>query len=249
MCKVTVVIPTRNEAQSLPRVISGLAGSLKEFDYKILIVDDGDDNTPQILEKMAYRQVEFLRRPISERNGLSGAVIQGLRRANSMYVAVLDGDGQHPPELIRQMLWLAQNQEIDMVMASRYINGASADGLEGGLRRFYSSFLRQMPKLLFSKLRKVTDPLGGCFLVRTNCLRLDNLRPIGWKISLEVLLFSNISNYREISYGFRKRIGGESKANIKVGIEYFRQLISLAFRYYFPRSQVRRSNRPISQSR
>jgi dolichol-phosphate mannosyltransferase len=238
MCKLTVVIPTRNEAQSLPRVISDLAGSFNGLNYKILVVDDGDDNTPQILNKMAYQQVEFLRRPVSERNGLSGAVIQGFRRANSTYIAVMDGDGQHPPELIRRMLWLAQNEEIDMIMASRYVSGASADGLEDSLRHFYSGFLRQMPRFLFSKLRKVTDPLGGCFLVRTRCLRLDNLRPIGWKISLEVLLFSDIRSYQEVSYGFRKRIGGESKANFKVGIEYFRQLISLALRYFLPSSQT-----------
>jgi len=248
MRKLTIIIPSLNEARSLPSVITGLVRSLDGIDYKILIVDDGEDNTPQILVQIMCPRVELFRRSGDERNGLSGAVIAGFKRADSEYVAVMDGDGQHPPELIRRMMWMAQYHGNDMVLASRHIKGASADGLEGAMRKFYSSFLRQMPRLLFSRLWYVTDPLSGFFLIRTNCFRPEDLRAIGWKISLEVLLFSDINSYQEVGYCFRKRIGGESKANFRVGIEYFRQLLSLAFRYYFSSSQ-NRSKKQLSQSK
>jgi len=232
MSKLTIVIPTRNEVQSLPQVITRLIKALDGSDYQILVVDDGNDNTPEILGQMANQQVEFYRRPVIERNGLSGAVIAGIKRANGKYVAVMDGDGQHPSELIRRMLWIVKTRGLDMIMASRYIDGGEADGLENGMRKFYSTFLRQMPRLLFPKLKKVTDPLGGCFMVRMDCLHPTALKAIGWKISLEILLFSDIQHYQEIGYSFCERIGGDSKANLRVGLDYFHQLFSLVLRYY-----------------
>jgi dolichol-phosphate mannosyltransferase len=233
MTTLSVIIPTRNEAQSLPCVIKDLQRTLKGIDYKILIVDDGEDNTPEVLSSIKAPNLKLLRRSPECRNGLSGAVIDGLSLTDSVYVAVIDGDGQHPPEIVRRMLWLAQSTECDMVMASRYIEGGSTTGLDGGLRKLYSYVLRQIPRVLFPKLRKVTDPLSGCFLIRKSCVNLENVKAIGWKISIEILLFSNIANYKEISYSFCERIGGVSKAGFKVGLEYFRQILSLQARYYF----------------
>jgi dolichol-phosphate mannosyltransferase len=146
----------------------------------------------------------------------------------------MDGDGQHPPGIIRRMIWKAIHDRNDMIIASRYISGGSTGGLDGKFRKFYSTFLRMLPRVFFpERVGEVTDPLSGCFLIKTECLHLDLLRPIGWKIGLEVLLSSSINRYGEIGYEFHKRIGGESKADFKIGLDYFRQLASLAVRFYF----------------
>lgn len=233
MKQLTVVIPTRNEAKALPIVIVGLINALVGFDYTILIVDDGDDDTPDVISCLNLYQVELLRRPSDRRNGLAGAVIEGFLRSDSEYVAVMDGDGQHPPETLPHLLMAAQNEDHEIVMGSRYCQGrADNHGLDGSLRRFYSDSLRRLPRLFFPRLSHVTDPLGGFFLVRRCCLRMDKIRPIGWKISLEVLLFSNYDRYAEIAYEFQSRVDGESKANLRVGLSYFQQLMSLATRYY-----------------
>ena len=132
------------------------------------------------------------------------------------------------------MIGKAVNNRNDMIMASRYISGGSTGGLDGKLRKFYSTFLRILPRVFFpERVGAVTDPLSGCFLIKTECLHLDLLRPIGWKISLEVLLFSSIDRYGETGCEFQERIGGESKADFKIGLDYFRQLVSLAVRFYF----------------
>ncbi len=237
MTQLSIVIPVRNEVSSLPWVIAGLTQSLDGVDYQIVVIDDGEDNTPEVVAQMRLPKVKFVRRPQEKRNGLAGAVIHGMKISSGMYIASMDGDGQHPAENIRRMLWKAENETLDMVMASRFTEGGSMEGQEGGLRKFYSRFLRTLPYLLFHKVRIATDPLAGCFLVRSDRLHLDRLRAIGFKISLEILLFSDIVRYGEIGYEFQKRTGGETKTNVKVGLDYFRQLISLMLRFYvYPRS-------------
>jgi glycosyltransferase involved in cell wall biosynthesis len=235
MSKLAVVIPVRNEVVALPHVITSLIQTLDGLNYQIIIVDDGDDNTPEVIGKMHISSLTFVRRSVGERNGLAGAVIAGfVLAADSTYVATMDGDGQHPPEIIRCMINKAVNNRNDMIMVSRYISGGSTGGLDGKFRKFYSTFLRMLPRVFFPKrVGAVTDPLSGCFLVKTECLNLDLLKPIGWKIGLEVLLSSSINRYGEIGYEFQERIGGESKADLKIGLDYFRQLASLVVRFYF----------------
>ncbi len=235
MSKLAVVIPVRNEVAALPHVITNLIQTLDGLDYRIIIIDDGDDNTPEVIGEMHISSLTFVRRNVGERNGLAGAVIAGFAlAADSTYAATMDGDGQHPPEIIRRMTNKAVNDRSDMIMASRYISGGSTGGLDGKFRKFYSSFLRMLPRVFFpKKVGAVTDPLSGCFLIKTECLHLDSLKPIGWKIGLEVLLSSSINRYGEIGYEFQERVGGESKADFKIGLDYFRQLASLVVRFYF----------------
>jgi dolichol-phosphate mannosyltransferase len=232
MFDLAVIIPVKNEVKALPHLLKSLTSSLNGIPCEIIIIDDGEDNTPQIIHDMHQESVRFYRRKVEEQNGLAGAVIAGFKMANSKYVATIDGDGQHPAENIWYMFRKAESQKLDMVMASRYKDGGCSDGLDGQLRQFYSRFLRYLPQIFFPKLRNVTDPLAGCFIVRTTALNLDRMRAIGWKISLEVLLFSTIKTYGEICYTFLPRVGGQSKASTKVGLQYFQQLASLALRYY-----------------
>jgi len=236
MHNLTIVIPIRNEAESLPKVISGLAENLSMLDYQILVIDDGCDNTKEALNQLHLldTNVQYIKRPLEKQNGLAGAIVDGVKIGitNSKFVVTMDGDGQHPPEVVLQMFWCAESTKADMVMASRHIDGGSTNGLDGNLRRIYSNLLGKLPRIVFPLIRNVTDPLAGFFLLRSDCIRLENIRPIGWKASLEFLLFSSIEIYEEVGYEFKARIGGESKANATVALEYFLQLASLAFRYY-----------------
>ncbi|MGA2910601.1 MAG: glycosyltransferase [Candidatus Microgenomates bacterium] len=249
MDTLTVVIPVRNEAESLPKVVFSLKEKLSALDYRILIIDDGYDYTEEALDRshLLDTNVQYINRPPEKRNGLAGAIIDGVAFAipNSEFVMVMDGDGQHPPEVTVRMLRRAQTKNADMVFASRYIKGGSASGLEGGLRKIYSSLLRQLPRVIFPKIRKATDPLAGCFLIRSKAVRLENVRAIGWKAGLEFLLFSSIERYEEVGYEFHSRIGGESKANATVGLRYFQQLASLAFRYYLPNWRKECADSPL----
>jgi len=78
--------------------------------------------------------------------------------------------------------------------------------------------------LFYEKLRKVTDPLSGFLLVRRSALDGITLRPIGYKISLEILIRAAGSRVEEVAYGFTERQDGESKASLATGLTFFRHV-------------------------
>lgn len=237
--QLAVVIPTRNERDSITYVVKTLIDSIKDLESKIIIVDDGDDDIEQILSSLNLDNLIFLRRTREQRDGLSGAVIKGFSLAQDcQYIAVMDGDGQHPSENIRKMYELILKNNHQMVVATRYKRGGSLSGLDGVFRKMFSQSMRLLPIIIFPKIKQISDPLSGCFLVNNSNLKINRLEAIGWKIALEIALFSDIHDFGEISYSFKERIGGKSKAKIKTGLEYFLQLVSLSFRYYFQKGEI-----------
>ena len=223
---LSVVIPTRNERDNVRPLMEALRDALDGLAVEIIFVDDSDDDTPEIIKDVA-RTLDITQFHIrlehrlagSERaGGLATAVVFGMSRAQAQYVAVIDADLQHPPEQLRVFYDHALTEDVDLVVASRYIDGGSYQGLTGRGRRFFSFGLKWIAKLLFSeRLRNISDPLGGFFLLRRSLLTDVSLRPIGYKILLELLLRCQWHDVLEIPYHFQTRTHGRSKANRKQG--------------------------------
>ncbi|HEY5003529.1 MAG TPA: glycosyltransferase, partial [Ktedonobacteraceae bacterium] len=224
---LSVVIPTRNEQDNIRPLVEALHDALDGLAVEIIFVDDSDDDTPEIIKDVA-RTMDITQFHIrlehrlagSERvGGLATAVVFGMSRAQAHYVAVIDADLQHPPEQLRVFYDRALAEDVDLVLASRYIKGGSYQGLAGPGRRFFSIGLKWTAKLLFSeRLRNISDPLGGFFLLRRSLLTDVSLRPIGYKILLELLLRCQWHDVLEVPYHFRTRTHGQSKANMRQGI-------------------------------
>ena len=141
----------------------------------------------------------------------------------------MDADLQHPPELIEEMLAKAVADEADLVLASRYRGASPEEGL-GRVRVWISHVLIAMARLLFPlRLKGVSDPLTGFFLVRRDAIDIGRLRPHGFKILLEVLIRSKRLRVAEVGFTFGKRHAGESKANAREAFRYVRQLARLRF--------------------
>ncbi len=229
---LSVVIPTRNEAGNVGPLVDRLLGVLDGVDAELCFVDDSDDDTPALLERLvAERQgrVRCLFRSGPERaGGLSTAVVAGLRMAAGRYVCVMDADLQHPPETIREMLAEAQ-RGADLVVASRYVPGGSTGGLDGVARRAVSRGATRVARLLFSEARQTADPLSGFFLCRRSLLDGIEFRPVGFKILLELLVCVPGIEVRDVPLRFQRRESGDSKASMKQGLLYLRHLRSLFF--------------------
>jgi len=160
--------------------------------------------------------------------GLSGAVVAGLGVATGDWVCVMDGDLQHPPEVIRSMLAAAQAQDATCVVASRYRDGGDATGLAGLPRVAVSRGASVAAKALFRRaLRRVSDPMSGFFLFRREAVEPGNLRPHGFKILVEIAVRTPGLRIVEVPYTFGDRHAGESKANYRVGAAYARHLAQL----------------------
>ncbi len=224
---LSVVVPTRNEHENILPLLESLHNALRDLRVEVIFVDDSDDNTPAVITDAASTlsssqfqiQLEHRLAGDARAGGLATAVVHGMKRAQAEFVAVIDADLQHPPELLRVFYDQAVTQDADLVLASRYIKGGSYRGLAGIGRRSISKGLKWTAKLLFpGQLLRVSDPLGGFFLLRRSLLANVTLRPIGYKILLEILIRCQWRQVLEVPYHFQKRAYGQSKATMQQGL-------------------------------
>ena len=229
--ELSLVIPTLNEADNIAPLLTEVRASLDGITWEAIFVDDSRDGTDAVIS----RQVETDPRvQLLHRSGpglsLASAVVEGMARARGRYICVLDADLQHPPQRIPALLDEARRSGADVVIASRYVPGGSPGGLAGPLRRFYSVGLKLLSRTLFPRrLARITDPLGGYFLIRRQILDGVGLQPLGYKILLEILVRARWRTVREIPYSFRPRRYGSSKADLPQGIWFLRHLARLAW--------------------
>jgi dolichol-phosphate mannosyltransferase len=230
---LTVVVPTRNEEQSVGLLLARLGPAVAPLHAEIIVVDDSDDRTPAALAGHARQcpvRVRLLHRPPgSRKGGLSSAVIAGARHARGDWVLVMDADLQHPPETAAVLAATAMRHDSDIVVGTRYAGGGSrSDGLAGGGRMLVSSSGTRLVKNLFPRrLAMVSDPLSGLFAFRRAAVDLGRLKPTGFKILLEILIRNPVARVAEVAYCFAPRAAGDSKASLRQGMTFARHVARL----------------------
>ncbi|MFD6179416.1 MULTISPECIES: glycosyltransferase [unclassified Isoptericola] len=232
---VTVLVPTYNEGPNVAELVRRLTAALGDGavpgGVEILFVDDSTDDTPAEIERVAATAglpVRMIHRAAPD-GGLSGAVVAGLHAAAGERVVVMDGDLQHPPEMVPVLLATARDTGADVVVASRYTGKGDAGGLDGRYRRWVSKASGLLARSMFPvKLRDVSDPMTGFFVVRQGAVDLSALQPRGFKILLEILARQRLVVVEE-PFVFGERFAGRSKATIANGLRYVQQLTLLRF--------------------
>jgi glycosyltransferase involved in cell wall biosynthesis len=120
MLTVSVIIPTKNESQDIRETIETclrLDGPLKE----IIVVDDSDDDTPEIIRGFADERVILAHRPVN-RNGCCGARSEGLRTARGEISVLMNADARPSPDLLTRMIPHYENGADFLVIGSRVRN-------------------------------------------------------------------------------------------------------------------------------
>jgi dolichol-phosphate mannosyltransferase len=231
---LTVVVPTRNEAANVDELADRAARCLDAtgISFEILFVDDSDDDTPAKVRSAQARglPLRLLHRPVGERSdGLAGAVRAGFDRSDdSAMLAVMDGDLQHPPEILSRLV-NAMHDGADVAVASRFVSGGGdVAGLDGPLRRMVSRTTRIAARLTLRRVRPVHDPLSGCFMLRREVVTAGSLQTSGFKILLEILARGRWSRVVEVPIRMQPRGLGTSKADLREGVRYARLLARLA---------------------
>lgn len=227
MTALSLVIPTFNEQDNVEALVSQLEVALGALDAELIFVDDSTDDTPQRIRDVAGATtlpIRLLHRDVPI-GGLSGAVVAGLRAATGTWAVVMDGDLQHPPTVVPELV--RAQSDCDVVVASRYVPGGGAGGLSSALRHGISRGSTVLVRALFPRrLRECTDPMSGFYAVRLAALDLDALRPQGYKILLETLVRTPL-RVREVPFTFGSRVAGQSKAGVREGMAFLRQLLAL----------------------
>lgn len=229
---LTLVIPTRNEAQNVPLLVRELGRGLRDVDYRIVFVDDSTDDTPDVIKNLSLEdgRVRLIHREGEEREGgLATAVTTGLDSVSEMstFTCIMDADLQHPPEKVREMLEVALSSGADVVVASRYVKGGDYEGLSGPVRKAVSAGSKTLAQVVFKEARKTSDPMSGFFLVRNSAIFGIQFRPTGFKILLEVLVCAPELKVVEVPLRFQARNAGVSKATFSQGLDYLSHIASL----------------------
>ncbi|MEH1822073.1 MAG: glycosyltransferase [Nostoc sp.] len=227
---LSLVIPTYKERDNVKNVVSILSKLLDESipgNYELIVVDDDSpDRTWEIAQSLTieYPQLRVMRR--QQERGLSSAVIRGWQAATGNVLGVIDGDLQHPPEVLMQLLRSVE-QGADLAVASRHVEGGGVSSWSV-VRRFLSRGAQLLGLVILpGVLGRVSDPMSGYFMVRRSAIANAVLNPVGYKILLEVIGRGKVNQVAEVGYVFRERKEGESKVTWKQYIDYVHHLVRL----------------------
>ncbi len=228
----SLVIPTYLEAGNINKIVRTLTSLLDESipgDYELIIVDDNSpDGTWEVALSMTseFPQLEVMRR--ENERGLSSAVIRGWQNSRGRILGVIDGDLQHPPHILLQLLNAIQ-KGTDLAVASRHVEGGGVSSWSF-IRRLLSRGAQLLGLVILPRVTgRVSDPMSGFFMVRRSCVEDITFNPIGYKILLEVLGRGKVDEIAEVGYVFCERQDGESKVSWKHYLDYIRHLLRLRF--------------------
>ncbi len=219
--KLTVVIPTYNEAENISTLVSALF-VLPIPNLNVLIVDDNSpDGTGKLVEGFVPKypgRMTVLHR--SGKMGLGTAYISGFRSAieqGAEAIAQMDADFSHPPELLVDLL--AAIKSCDLAMGSRYVPGGAVDERWPFWRKGLSSFGNFYARTILNL--PVRDATGGFRLWRREALMgmpLDRVRSNGYAFQVEMayLAFRLGFSFQEVPFYFADRRWGQSKMSFQI---------------------------------
>lgn len=209
------MIPAFNEEKNIERVVKDLEEHYPQYDY-VVINDCSTDHTLEILERNHFNYVS-----LPHNLGIGGAVQTGYMyaREKGYDIAIqLDGDGQHDPAYIKDVIRPIENQEADYVIGSRFINH---EGFQSSsTRRMGINLLSGWINLLCGK--KVYDVTSGFRAVNRACiLRFASEYPQDYpepKAIIDAVLHG--VRLTEVPVVMRERLGGESSITPWKGVYY-----------------------------
>jgi dolichol-phosphate mannosyltransferase len=224
---LSIVVPTFNERANVRELITRIDSVLVGTPWEIIFVDDDSpDGTSALVKEISARdsRVRCIRRV--GRRGLAGACVEGILSSAAPVVAVMDGDLQHDEQLLPRMLQGITNG-ADLVVGSRYVEGASSTGGLSSIRQWGSDTATALAKRFLNIDLK--DPMSGFFMISRDRVEAvaGKLSGEGFKILLDIVTSSpEPLKTLELPFTFRQRVAGDSKLDSLVTAEYLGLLFS-----------------------
>jgi dolichol-phosphate mannosyltransferase len=221
---LSLIIPTYNEKQNIIPLIQQVTLTLEKAldQFEIIVVDDDSpDGTWQAAAQLAKDnpRVKVIRR--LHEKGLATAAITGWKAGRGKFLGVMDGDLQHPVEVLPVLLRTILDSHADIVVASRNVDGGGVSEWRP-MRRLIGWGARSIAVLLLPGIVKsVRDPLSGYFFMKRTVIESVTLRPVGYKTLLEVLARGKYQAVVEVPYVFEERKNGRSKLGPKQCLDFF----------------------------
>ena len=202
MKNLTLIIPAKNEEDSLPQVLD----EIKNYECdKIVILEESDIKTINAIKDFNCKLVYQTGR------GYGNALIDGINNVKTEYTCIFNADGSFNPKYLDEMLNLCKN-ELDFVFASRYMkNGGSDD----------DTFLTTVGNFIFSMIGKIffslrlSDILYTFLLGKTYAFKKLDLKSDDFCLCVEMPIKARRlgMNFIDTPSYERKRIAGKKKVN------------------------------------
>ena len=223
---ISIVVPTYEEAENLPHLSRAIADVLmpQGIEYELIVVDDDSkDGSEEICAELAKEHPVRIIVRKGER-GLATAVIHGMTEATGEILVVMDADLSHPASTIPEMVSRLRTGASDFVLGSRYIPGGTIHDDWTLFRRMNS----MVPVLMARPLCPLKDPMSGFFAIRRADMPDPRiLRPVGYKVALEIFVKGGFVAPQEVPIHFADRQYGESKLTLTEQLRFLHHLTRL----------------------
>ncbi len=224
---ISVIIPARNEAQSIAKVVKDVYEHTKScgVPYEVIVVDDGSTDATRAQIPAHYAKVLVHEEPM----GYGASLKTGIRSARFPWIFIIDGDDSYPAESIKDIV-AALDESVDMVVGSRSAGGSHVSVTRGPAR----FILRALARYLTG--HRIKDLNSGMRIFKKDlALRFINILPSQFSftttITLAALCNDYIVRYVDITYRRRK---GASKISPFMDMVYFSSLIFRTVMYFNP---------------
>lgn len=221
--RITIVIPTYNEAENLPKLVSALFSL--PLDLHVLVVDDNSpDGTGDIAEDLSKKypeRIDVLRRP--GKMGLRSAYLNGFQKifdSDAEAIVQMDADFSHDPNALIEMEKLLGTN--DVVLGSRYTHGGSVDRQWPTWRKWLSAFGNFYARsILRIPLHDVTTGYRMWRSETLKCLPFERIQSTGYIFLVEMIYLTHCLEFKigESPIYFADRRFGKSKMSLKIQVE------------------------------
>ena len=221
MQDLTLIIPTKKEAESLPTFLK----EIENYNCKKLIVLEKEDmETKKILEK--FNNIKILEQ---KSNGYGNALIEGINNVQTDFCCIINADGSMDPKYLEEMRKLCENK--DLIFASRYQKPGGGSDDDDFVTIIGNAVFTFLGNFLF-KL-KISDILYTYILGKTSSFQKLDLKNYDFRICVEIPIRAKILNmeYSCIPSYERERIGGKKKVNaIKDGLLILSEIVKYFYK-------------------
>ena len=222
MSDLTLIIPAKNEKESLPKVLD----ELSKFNLKKNIILEASDK--QTIEAIKTYNCKII---YQDSNGYGDALKKGIDTVETEFFCIFNADGSFNPKELDPMIKKLRGDKYDFVFASRYEKNCGSDD---------DTFITIIGNYIFTYLGKIffkleiTDILYTYVMARTSCAKKLKLNAKDFSFCVELPIKAKRYGYKictSKSYE-RSRIAGEKKVNaFKDGLKILFSMIRLFFRY------------------
>ena len=220
MNNLTLIIPAKNEKESLPEVLE----ELKKYPYDISVVlEENDKETINAIKNFNCRII------YQNGKGFGDALIQGINETQTKFFCIFNADGSFNPIELEAMLKKVEEDSYDFIFASRYEKDCGSD--DDTVVTLVGNYIFTLIGKIFFKL-KISDILYTFVIGKTELAKQLNLKSPDFKLCVELPIKVHRKKFKYVSYPCyeRKRIAGIKK--VSPFLDGFRILLGMFYLFF-----------------